>query len=106
MSREYDDDGKIVFLVLSVISFLALLLSFQFFNKKMTSVIKISYILTPFAIFCLGQIIFNLLIVFKIERYILYQIFNSIGNLIFLIVFFASIFNAYVWSNYVKKIKN
>lgn len=106
MSREYDDDGKIVFLVLSVISFLALLLSFQFFNKKMTSVIKISYILTPFAIFCLGQIIFNLLIVFKIERYILYQIFNSIGNLIFLIVFFVSIFNAYVWSNYVKKIKN
>lgn len=101
MSNEYHTSGNIIFLFLAFSSFFALIFSFQYFYEKMTPFIKIAYILLPFAIFSFGQIIFNLLMVFKIERYILYQFFNSIGNLIFLIAFFVSIFNVFIWSNYV-----
>ena len=101
MSNEYHTSGNIIFLFLAFSSFFALIFSFQYFYEKMTPFIKIAYILLPFAIFSFGQIIFNLLMVFKIERYILYQFFNSIGNLIFLIAFLVSIFNVFIWSNYV-----
>ncbi|MGI6713999.1 MAG: hypothetical protein ACOX3K_02965 [Bacilli bacterium] len=91
------------YLVLAIALYFVSGFLFELFSFKWNFKEKLIFILLPLGIFILGQITFYLSLVFGLKKYILYQIFNSTGNLIFLLFFTLMIFNAILWSRYGKK---
>jgi len=98
-------DGKIryVWLILALVFASFIIMLRDLFDKSLPNKIKLIITASPLGIFALLQVIFYLLLDFGYKKYALYNVFNPMGNIIFLICIAAVIVNEFIWRIYVKK---
>ena len=104
-SLEYYKNSHFLYLFPSIICFVLLAIVFDIFYNQMSKKCVLLLSATPFIIFAITQIIFNLMLAFITKKYVLYNIFNPTGNVIFLISSSLLLLNNFIWSKYVKTIK-
>ena len=98
-----ESSSRYVWLILSIITSAMIIFFRDFFDKKYSYTIKFLLSGMLFFVFCFGQLAFYLLLNCGFKKYILYNIFNSSGNILILASLILILANEIIWRLYVRK---
>lgn len=98
-----ENNLKYIWLVVALIFVSFIIVLRDLFDRTMTNRIKLIIASCPLGIFTLSQVIFYLSLDFGFKKFMLYNSFNPMGNIVFLLCIVAVIINEIIWRVYVKK---